>query len=196
MTTSIPHEPRVFLEIGAGPIPFPLKMEQGRLECPDLVMNPEDVYISVDRGQDIFESRPAIIHRAKTEMGRVRENLNNIFVDADATSLPMPNESVDCVFMGNVISAYQIHETKAVNLMSSEWRMNLQGHMPSRKLEPIHRGLIEEAWRVLKRGGKLIIEENSFPVDQDQFDKTMNAIRNDSRFSVSENGDILEAKKL
>jgi SAM-dependent methyltransferase len=109
----------------------------------------------------------------KLEKYFVPEGINVELVHADAQKLPFVDEQIDVVFMAEVLA----------------------GHIRNQKFgEKVHSGralrekqnIIKDIKRVLKKGGKLIIQEESAPAEGVNiiYDKVIDDLSKDTGFQV------------
>ncbi len=124
---------RVFVEVGTNAIPLPFLGEKEFGE--------NDAYIGLDINKEEVKSakQSAEMLEAYNERPKINKKL---FVAADMGHLPLPDNAVDQLFLGNVLGDPSI-------------------------LKEDHNKLFEEIKRVLTKDGELIIKENNTPLPKD-----------------------------
>lgn len=115
--------------------------------------------------------------------GQLPKGVRGEVLHADGQKLPFEAESVDVVFMANVLGGH-VKDDQMLGFEADK------KHILREK-----ENLIKEAKRVLKSGGKLIIEEEYAPTLSVSFalDKVISELEQDSDFSFR---DLTEAKEI
>lgn len=127
----IPAEKKVFVDVGINELPLSFSLK-GKV-------SPEEFYIGIDIVREY-------VKRGKKHHELVSDdaiNKNSLFLQADATHLPLPNKIADTLYFGNVFGAPRI--------------------LPKEKEE-----FILEITRVLKDDGVCIISETNTPPNSEQ----------------------------
>lgn len=112
---------RVFVEVGCGKIPAPAL---GTKEISD-----DQIYIGIDLDKNNVDMAPYSLLDQKIEKGNIH------FIQADGQKLPIPNNSIDEIYFGDVLSS---------------------GFSVT---DDVRKRLIQEAHRVLRKNGDIIIKE-------------------------------------
>ncbi|MBI3627464.1 MAG: class I SAM-dependent methyltransferase [Candidatus Sungbacteria bacterium] len=115
---------RVFIDLGTNSLPV---TAMGSREFSE-----DETYIGVDKSRKYARQNQEL---AKDDFP---ENENIHFLQADAKKLPVRNESVDEVFLGNLLGSSNISEEEKNKFL-------------------------QEAKRILKTGGKVIVKETNTP---------------------------------
>lgn len=144
---------QIFLEIGVGR--YPLVRWQSFLE--HLKENPKIHYIGIDIEESFLK-----LDKLEIEGGFISlpELKKRIFLSvASGENLPLKDESVQEVFLGNVLGDPQFGYKLERKLLG----------IPFSEVERIKIKMLWEIWRVLKPAGRLIILENATPEVADEF---------------------------
>ncbi len=143
---------KVYVEVGSGLAPVPLLWPNKIRE--------NDIYLGVDADQRALEFGRK---RMRTEnnldnrkRNKPKNHSNLYFMAAEAEHLPLQDESVDEIFFGNIFGLLQFSQYA--------------------KILPI----LAEAYRVLKKDGTLVVNENNTPIDS--FD--MSGLLEQAKFRV------------
>lgn len=160
-----------------------------------------DVFIEVDlppeRSVDVFRTQIRGQEKNWSE-GRLDSHLKDLkknldkqlpkgvkgeVLHADGQKLPFEDASVDVIFMANVLGGH----VKDDQMLGFEARQ--------KRILREKENLIKEAKRVLRPGGKLIIEEEYAPASSVNFawDKVIQELKQDSDFSLR---DLTEEKEM
>lgn len=201
---------KIIVEIGPNDRPMVWRLERSKDEAKykaggETIFNikPSNLFFEIDllpdRSVDIFrhQIRKSEQEDSWVEKGRLKSHLKDIkdYIDevlpqgvkthvlhADAQKLPFGNEQVDILFMANVFGGH-VKDDKLLGFEADAKRILRE-----------KQNLIKEAKRVLKGGGKLIIEEEYAPAKNVAFtlEKIIDDLKHDSDFSfrdlTDENG--------
>lgn len=185
---------RVVVEIGPGPLSLIYKTHQDKerkftYNKVENLFNWErgDFYVAVDlppfrsvdtRGQEQEEN----MKRLRNDLEeRLPDGIKGDIVYADATKLPFNDETVDVVFMANVLSGH-IKDDK-----------RMRAGLPSdKKVMTEKLGILSDVKRVLKEGGRVIIEETFAPAYKNVVNKTVEVLKKDEDWQLKEHDDIDE----
>src|SRR3989344_271858 len=134
---------RVFVEVGTNRNPVPSIGERKFGE--------EDIYIGFDLSEDEVRDAAYMAVMDGPEEEREHRKKNLIFMSADAKTLPLREKSVDELYFGNFFG-----DPRIVPYYSGG---------PTDKAKEIVERFLDEADRVLKDKGKIIIKENIAPAN-------------------------------
>lgn len=136
---------RVFVEVGTDVNPIP---SIGEKQFGD-----NDIYIGLDisREKAIRASKMPLESEIQEGVRHPERRKNIFFMAADAKQLPLEDESVDEFYFGNIFSDPKI----------IPFELGIGSQEAGRRID----GFLQEAKRVLKSTGKIIIKENSVPKD-------------------------------
>jgi len=179
---------RTIVEIGPGPISLIYKVHQN--EKGDFAYDSSeesfkwqkgDVYVAVDlppfRIQDNIGNQSENMDRLKNDFkSRLPEGVKGEIVYADGTKLPFDNETVDVIFMANVISGHIKDDFR-----EGEHLLPPDENVISEKL-----GILSEANRILKTGGKVIIEETYMPAYMGIVENIIDALKTNDQWKIKE----------
>lgn len=116
------------------------------------------------------------MERLKKDFSRVLpDGVKGEIIYGDGTKLPFDDESVDFVFMANVLSGH----------IKKDKRMRA-GLPVSKKVMSEKLGILSEAKRVLKMGGRVVIEEEYAESYKKIREKIIKILRKDNNWELKE----------